>query len=466
MHKNGSGRPKSLRLVWMSAVVFVFLTACSAARAAGPQLQTSQNPPAVAEDANSRQNTDQRNANDSGRANDGEFHLSRERYEKAVAYSRAGYVLYFLSTLWGIIVLVLLLKAPVVARLRDFAETRSRKWMVQGAIFVPLLFVLLGVAQLPIEMYGHSLSLKYAQSIQGWGSWLWDWSKGEMITVVLGLMVVVILFAVIRKAPKTWWMYFWFVSIPLVLILALIAPWVLDPMFHKFVPLQGTHPQLVANIAKLTQRAGDPIPPERMFLMEASEKSNQINAYVTGIGASKRVVVWDNTIKKLTPDEVLFVVGHEMGHYVLGHVVIGIVLGLLGSLLGLVVANYALQWMLRRWGGAWGVRGQDDWAALAVLLLIASVLGFVSDPIGNGISRRIEHAADVFGLEVIHGIVPEPQETAAQSFQVMGDLDLADPNPPEIITLWLYSHPPLAERLKFARNYDPWDQGKEPKYVK
>ena len=394
------------------------------------------------------------------------FRLNRETYEKAVTYSRAGYALHFVSVAWGIVVLVALLQKKVVARMRDFAEGRSRKRIWQGVIFVPALFVLLGVLQLPIEMYWHRLSLRYEQSVQGWGSWFWDWTKGEMISVALGLGAVLILFAVIRWKPRSWWLYFWFASIPLVLFVIFISPWVLDPMFNKFRPLGEKHADLVESIGKLTQRAGMPIPPERMFLMEASEKTNQINAYVTGIGASKRVVVWDNTIQKMAPEEVLFVVGHEMGHYALGHVVKGIVFALAGILLALYVSYRALQWLLSIWGERWGVRGQQDSAALAVLLLIGSVVGFFGEPIGNGFSRMQEHAADVYGLEVTHGMVPNSNEAAAHAFQVMGELDLADPNPPRIITIWLYSHPPLADRLEFAHNYDPWGKGEEPKYVK
>ena len=207
------------------------------------------------------------------------------------------------------------------------------------------------------------------------------------MSVVFGVVAVLILFAVIRKAPTRWWLYFWFASIPMVLILVLIAPLVLDPMFHRFLPLAGQQPQLVESIEKLTERAGEPIPRDRMFLMVASEKTNQINAYVTGIGASKRVVVWDNTIKKMAPEEVLYIVGHEMGHYVLGHVVKGIAFGIAGMLLALFVAYQVMQRVLGRWGAGWGLRGQDDWAALAVLWLVAAVLGFLAAPIGNGFSQ-------------------------------------------------------------------------------
>jgi STE24 endopeptidase len=333
-------------------------------------------------------------------------------------------------------------------------------------IFAPLLVVTLSGLELPVDLYSQSLALRFQQSIQGWGSWMWDWTKGEFLNIVFATVGALILFAVIRKAPKTWWLYFWFVSIPLVLSLVLITPLVIDPLFHKFVPLGERDPQLVESIVTLSYRAGEPIPRNRMFLMQASEKTNQINAYVTGIGASKRVVVWDNTIHKMAPDEVLFIVGHEMGHYVLGHVVKGIAFALAGILFSLFVGYHALRWALKLWGPAWGVPGQSDFAALPVLLLIVSVLGFFGEPIGNSFSRSIEHAADVYGLEVIHGIVPNAQQTAAQSFQVMGELDLADPNPPGVITFWLYSHPPLADRLKFAHDYDPWGEGKSPKYVK
>lgn len=395
-----------------------------------------------------------------------QYRLSRERYEKAVAYSRTGYALYFVSVAWGIVVLVVMLKKGVVARLRDFAEGRSKKRIWQAAIFVPGLLLLRAMLQLPIRMYWYRLSLRYEQSVQGWGSWFWDWTKGEMISLVLGLGAVLILFATIRWRPRSWWLYFWFASIPLVLFLVFISPWILDPMFYKFLPLQEKHADLVESIGKLTQRAGIPIPPERMFLMEASEKTNEINAYVTGFGASKRVVVWDNTIRKMAPEEVLFVVGHEMGHYALGHVMKGIAFALAGILLALYVAYRALQWALSIWGEQWGVHGQQDWAALAVLLLIGSVVELLGEPIGNGFSRMQEHAADVYGLEVTHGILPNSNEVAAHAFQVMGELDLADPNPPRFITMWLYSHPPLADRLEFAHSYDPWGKGEEPKYVK
>jgi len=395
-----------------------------------------------------------------------QYTLSHERQAKAVAYSRAGYTLYFLSYFLGGLFLFLILRLGGAARFRDIAENVSDKKWIQGLIFVPLLFLTIDVLDLPLRLYWHSLSLHYEQSIQGWGSWFWDCTKGELLDMAFGIVVVLILFAVMRGSPRRWWLYFWFPAVLILLGLIVITPLVIDPLFDKFEPLSKEHADLVASIEKLTKHAGVPIPPERMFLMKASRKTNAINAYVTGLGASKRVVIWDTTMQKTSKDESLFIVGHELGHYVLGHVWRGFLLGAAGLLVALYLLFRGLHWALDRWGRDWKLYGQEDWASLAVLLLILQVLLFVASPVISGISRMEEHAADVYGLEVIHGLIPNSEEVAAHAFQVIGELDLSDPNPPPFITFWLYSHPPLADRLVFAHSYDPWSKGESPKYVK
>ncbi len=395
-----------------------------------------------------------------------QYTLSHERQEKAIAYSRAGYTLYFLSYFLGGLFLFLILRLGCAAKFRDVAENVSDKKWVQGLVFVPILFLTVDVLNLPVHLYWHALSLHYEQSIQGWGSWFRDWSKGELLDMAFGIVLVLILFAVMRRSPRRWWLYFWFPAVLIFLGVIVIIPLVIDPLFNKFEPLSKNHADLVASIEKLTKHVGVPIPPERMFLMMASRKTNAINAYVTGLGASKRVVIWDTTIQKMSNDEALFVVGHELGHYVLGHVWRGFLLGAAGLLLALYFLFRGLHWALDRWGRDWKVYGQEDWASLAVLLLLLQALLFVASPVISGISRMQEHAADVYGLEVIHGLIPNSEEVAAHAFQVLGELDLSDPNPPPFITFWLYSHPPLAERLVFAHSYDPWSKGESPKYVK
>jgi STE24 endopeptidase len=395
-----------------------------------------------------------------------QYTLSEDRYEKAVAYSRAAYALYFVSYSVSFAVLFLFLRLGVAARFRDFAERATGKRWLQAFLFVPLLILTLDIFDLPVRLYWHSLSLRYEQSVQHWGSWFWDWTKEELLNAFFSLVLVLILFAVIRRSPRRWWLYFWFAALPILLGIIFINPLVIDPLFHKFEPLDKDYPQLADAIQRLTQHAGVPVARDRIFLMRASEKSNEINAYVTGLGASKRVVIWDTTLQKTTNDEALFIVGHELGHYVLGHIWKGFVFGAAALLVALYLIFRGLHWMLGRWGRDWRLYGLEDWASLAASLLLLQIVMFFASPLVNGVTRMDEHAADVYGLEVIHGIVPNAEEVAAHAFQVLGEVDLADPNPPAFITFWLYSHPPLAERLVFAHSYNPWIKGETPKYVK
>ena len=176
--------------------------------------------------------------------------------------------------------------------------------------------------------------------------------------------------------------------------------------FNTFEPLEKTQPQLVEQIEKVIQRGGFTIPRDRMFEMQASAKVTTYNAYVTGIGSTKRVVVWDNTTRDLTVPETLFVFGHEMGHYVLNHVYKGLAFGAVLLLAGFWLGRRMVLATLARWGEAWRIRGLDDLAALPVLMLALSLLSFVGEPIGNAFSRHIEHQADIYGLEVTHGLFP------------------------------------------------------------
>jgi Zn-dependent protease with chaperone function len=187
---------------------------------------------------------------------------------------------------------------------------------------------------------------------------------------------------------------------------------------------------------------------------------------VTGVGTSKRVVVWDTAIQKLATPEILFVFGHEMGHYVLHHIWLGIALSCVGLLFSLWVVYHFLNWAIGRWGTRYAIPAIGDWSSAPLLLVAAAVLGFVGDPIANSISRTMEHNADIYGLEVIHGLVPDAPQVAARSFQVLGELSLSDPNPGPLVEFWLYDHPTIAERVEFAAEYDPWAHGLAPRYIK
>lgn len=394
------------------------------------------------------------------------YSLPSAVYQKAVKYSRAQYILYFAGFVWGVIILLLVLGWRLAPKYRDWTERATRVRFLQAAIFAPALLLTIAVLTLPVDIYGHWLSRHYGISVQSWMSWASDWTKEQVLSFVVGIVLVWILYAIIRHSPRHWWLYFWLAALPILFFVIFLAPVAIDPLFNKFEPLQQTDPQLVSALQEVVHRAGMNIPPDRMFLMRASEKTNAINAYVTGIGASKRVVVWDTTIEKMTVPETMFVFGHEMGHYVLNHVYEGIIFGALLALVLLYIGFRGTHWMLSRWGARWSIRSADDWASLPVLLLWLAILGFLASPIGNSFSRHIEHQADQYGLEVTHGLFPDSKQVAARSFEILGEVDLADPDPNPFIKVWLFSHPPLAERIRFALTYDPWAEGKQPQFIR
>jgi STE24 endopeptidase len=326
--------------------------------------------------------------------------------------------------------------------------------------------ILLGVLSLPTAAAGHSIERRFGQSVQTWGSWAWDWTKGQLIALLLAIFLIWLLYVVIRRSARRWWLYVWLAFLPILVFLIFLEPLVFEPLFFRFTPLAATNPQLTLELERIVSRAGEQIPESHMYVMNASSKLNELNAYVTGIGASKRVVVWDTTIDRMSTPQILFVFGHEMGHYVLGHIPKGIAFAAALSLVFLFAAFHAIRWLVGRFGPAWKVRGVDDWASLPVLLLVLLIFDFAATPIGNAYSRHLEHQADQYGLEVVHGIVPDLPEVAAQSFQILGDVDLAEPSPSWAVKIWFYTHPSLDDRIRFARTYDPWTEGRSPEFVK
>ena len=394
------------------------------------------------------------------------YTLSPERDRKARALAKVRLRTLLVGTVYGLAVLLLILWKRWAAGYRDVAEKASGRLWVQALVFAPLLAVTMDVLLLPTGIYDNWIERQYGLSVQGWGSWFWDWTKGELLSVIFTFVVVWILYWAIRKWPKRWWLAFWVATLPLLLLLVFLAPLVIDPMFHKFEPLEKKDPALTAQLVKLAARAGENIPAERMYWMGAGEKTTELNAYVTGFGASKRIVVWDTTIAKMNTPQIVFVAGHEMGHYVLHHVVKGLAVGAVGLFVLFYVGYRAIGWVLARWGPAWGIAGVGDLASYPALLLVISILAAVTQPIGNTFSRYLEHQADQYGLEVTHGLTADSGEVAAQSFNILGDVDLADPEPSRLRVILFYTHPSVPERIWYALHYDPWAGGGEGEFVK
>ena len=394
------------------------------------------------------------------------YSLPPEKLEKAAALYHTQVVLFLAGRLYGFVILLGFLRFDVGPGFRNIAERVTRFRFVQAYIFVPLILLTLAVLNLPFDIYNQHTERAYGISVQAWGSWFWDWTKGQLVSYVILSFVVWLLYLIIRSSPRRWWFYFWLASLPIIIFMVFISPVILDPMFNKFEPLAPKNPALAAALHRVTEKAGAEIPESRMYEMKASEKVTDYNAYVTGIGASKRIVVWDTTEHDMTIPETMFVFGHEMGHYVLDHIWKGLaftaVLMFIGLYLGFRIANASMG----RWGDRLGIRALGDWASLPLLLLIVTVLSFVGQPIGSAFSRHVEHQADVYGLEVTHGLIPHSSQTAAVTFQKLGEKSFDYPYPNPVYVFWTFSHPAIPDRLIFSLNYRPWDEEKPNEFVK
>jgi len=394
------------------------------------------------------------------------YTLPPESYRKSQDLSRIYLRFRLISFAFSVIVLWLILRWGFAPKYRNIAERVSANKFLQAATFAPLFFISLDILQLPFGIYSNWVLRSYGISVQGWASWFWDWTKGELIGAILSILLIYLLFLIIRKSPRRWWLYFWTITLPIGLLLFFLQPLIIDPLFHKFEPLQTKDPALTASLERLVQHSGENIPRERMFWMGASEKSTAINAYVAGFGASKRVVIWDTTIAKMNTPQITYVVGHEMGHYVLNQTP-----KLLGALAAIFfVAFYVgyrtVGWSLNKWGSDWGIRGVEDYAATPCLILILTLFFFVTGPIGNALSRHYEHQADQYGLEVTHALTPDSEQVAAQAFQILGEVSYANPKPNPVGAFLFYDHPAISDRVQFSLHYNPWADGKQPEFVK
>jgi STE24 endopeptidase len=387
------------------------------------------------------------------------YSLPPDKLAQAIALNKIRVSLDLAGSLWGLILLWWLLRSGAAVRLDAWTRGTIKQRWLQGAAFFGVLLLILGFANLPLDAIGHAASLRYGISVQGWRSWFGDQSKGLAVSLAVGLPVALLFNWIVRKSPRRYWVWLWLISLPLILISVFVAPLVIDPLFNKFEPLEKTHSALVGRLEEIVARTGTAIPPERMFLMKASEKSNGINAYVTGIGSSKRFVMWDTTTDRMPDDEIMFVFGHESGHYVLNHIpkmLAGMMIGLF--LVFWACANLAER-MVRRFGKRWGVQSVASRPGFLTLFFAFSIAGLVLTPVGNTVSRHFEHEADVYGQEAVHGLVADPQKTAVSSFNHLGEAWLDDPSPNAFVEFWSYSHPSVQRRAEFARHYDPWANG-------
>ncbi|HEY6447331.1 MAG TPA: M48 family metallopeptidase [Acidobacteriaceae bacterium] len=391
--------------------------------------------------------------------------LPADKLAKAIALSHWRTGLYFGETAWLLFALWVLVRVGNGRTLARMAAKISPKVWVQGLVAAPVWLLILALLELPESLIGHHVSLEYRLSVEPWLPWWSDWAKSLVLTLAVGTFVLSVMYAMMRRWPRRWWIGFWAFTVAAVVVGTFVAPLFVDPLFNHFTPLVQSDPALVQQLERVAERGGLHIPPSRIFLMDASRRVTTPNAYVTGIESSKRIVVWDTTIKEESPNEILFTYGHEQGHYVLHHIPKGLAFAALVFFVFYWIGAHLLLALVRLLGAARGIDSPADWGSLGIVLLLMVVLSFIADPIANTFSRNIEHQADVYGQEVIHGLIPDAQATVVHSFCSDAQLWLDDPSPNPLVEFWTYSHPSTEERAEFAAHYDPWAPGHAPRYT-
>ncbi len=375
------------------------------------------------------------------------YTLPPELLAKARALSALHAWLYFGGTAWTLLALGLLLRARVGRRAGQWAG-RS---VVRGFAVAAGWLLMLAILGLPGAILGHQAALRYGLSIERWGPWTRDWLLGEALSLAIGTLVVAGLFALLRRSPRLWWVWFWALAQPFVVLGVYLAPLAIDPLFNTFTPLAKQDSALVARLQQVARLGGLQIPASRMFVEDASRRSTGMNAYVTGIGGSERIVVWDTTLAKVPRDEILAIYAHEQGHYVLGHIPKGIAFSAALSFVLLAMLAWLLRAVARRGGERWRIPDQADWAALPLLLLLAVALEFLAAPAFNAFSRTEEHAADVYGQKTLGRLLPDAARIEVEDFNRLGRAWLEDPAPNRFVVWWTFSHPPVADRAEEAR---------------
>jgi Zn-dependent protease with chaperone function len=375
---------------------------------------------------------------------------------KALAYYRSGNLLWAVGQLWNLAVPLVVLATGLSARMRSLAARVAPHWLGSVIVFAALYRLLDWVLARPLAFYGgYVRPHAYGLSAQSFAKWLHDVTIGLGVSIVLAVVVAAGLYACIRAFPRRWWLAATACLIPFLLFVMLIEPLYVAPLFNDFGPMQDK--ALEARILALADRAG--IEGSRVFEVNKSVDTNTVNAYVTGFLASKRIVLWDTLLARLDQREVLFVMAHEMGHYVLHHVLQGIVFYSLLAGLGLWLVQRIAPRVIARFEGRLGFSQVSDVASLPLLLLLLQLGSFAILPVGLAVSRHMEHAADRFALDLTHD-----GHAAATAFVKLQQTNLQVPRPGRLYVWWRGSHPPLGARIDFANTYHPWESGAPPRH--
>jgi STE24 endopeptidase len=375
----------------------------------------------------------------------------------AIQYHRSGNVLWAVETGLGMIIPAVLLFSGLSARVRSLSRRMGRRWWPSVLLYAVLFTLLVAVLTVPLSYYaGYLRQHQYGLSNQTLGAWAGDWVKGVAVGGVGLAAVLWIPYLLLRRSPRRWWLYAGLASLPLTALLLVITPLWVDPLFNDYEPMADK--VLESKILALAQRAG--IGRSRVYQVDKSSDTKLVNAYVTGVGATKRIVLWDTLLQKLGERQILFVAAHEMGHFVLRHTLsIIIATGILVTA-SLYAVHRIAGGLIARFSARFGFDDLTDIASFPMLLLLGNVASFLLAPLVLGFSRHQEHEADRFGLEITRD-----NHAAASTFVVLQQENLAVPRPGRLYVLWRSSHPSLADRVAFANSYRPWKSGQPLRYA-
>jgi Zn-dependent protease with chaperone function len=332
----------------------------------------------------------------------------------------------------------------------------GRRWFFVIAVYFVLFSVFLWLVELPLAFYsGYVREHAYGISNQTLGKWFGDAGKELLITLIAGPLVLWLPYLLLRHAPRLWWLVSGALALPLLVVMILVTPLWIAPLFNDFGPMKDK--ALEQEILRLADRAG--IDGSRVFEVNKSVDTKSLNAYVTGFLDTKRIVLWDTLIARLNREEVLFVMGHEMGHYVLGHLWQLLIVYSLVILLTLYAVHRTADPILARYHERFGFRELHDIASLPLLLLFLQAITFLLDPPLNAFSRHLERECDRFGIEITRNHV-----AAATAFVKLQQENLGNPRPGWVYRIWRASHPPLGDRIDFCNAYHPWTDGHPLKF--
>ncbi len=323
-----------------------------------------------------------------GTSADPETFMNARELTLSQDYSRVKNLLFFLATPLEWIILLFVLVLGISKKFEKWSKETTKISVLQVAIYFFYLSLLTTVLALPMQWIGRKVSVDYGISTQSTQSWIKDHVIDFWVNYATMLLIVTVLLWLIRKFPKRWWLAGWALSVPFTIFLTFVQPVVIDPLYNDFSTLKNK--ELETKILAMADKAD--IPSEHVYEVNMSEKTNSLNAYVTGIGKNLRIVMWDTTLQQLKDKEILFIMAHEMGHYVMKHIYWGVASYIFISFIGMYVISRILNMCIRKWGDTPQISKMACFSILPLFFLISSLLSFASQPATNYVSRIEERA--------------------------------------------------------------------------